>query len=211
VQKNLFLDSWLRACQGIGARAETNAVLDRLMEAYSEPHRKYHTLQHLRECIQLFEKVQALAKNAAEVEMALWFHDAIYKTRRNDNEEQSAYWARTALSDAQVPQAAVDRVSELILVTQHTGIPINTDQKLIVDIDLSILGASTDRFEEYERQIREEYAFVPGWIFRHKRRLILKKFLNRPRLYHTDYFYTTLEEQAHQNLSHAVHSIFHQY
>lgn len=204
MQKNLFLDSWLRGCKGIGARMETSAVLDQLMQAYSEPHRKYHTLQHLRECLQLFEKVQALAKNAAEIEIALWFHDAIYKTKRSDNEEQSARWARTVLSDAHVPEAVIDRVSELIRVTQHTGIPISADQQLLVDIDLSILGASKDRFEEYERQIREEYAFVPGWIFRHKRRLILKRFLDRPRLYHTAYFYTHLEEQARMNLQDAI-------
>ena len=82
----------------------------------------------------------------------------------------------------------------------HTAVPVLDDERLLVDIDLSILGAPEDRFTEYERQIRQEYAFVPKWLFRRKRREILKGFLDRPAIYSTPHFHDRLEARARDNL-----------
>jgi len=69
-----------------------------------------------------------------------------------------------------------------------------------VDIDLSVLGAGTERFLEYEEQIRQEYAWVPEEIFRTKRAEILERFLARDVIYRTPEFYQTHEKQARANL-----------
>ena len=204
VQMNFLRASWDRALNRSGAQTDSNKLFDQLIACYLEPHRKYHTLQHLTECIESFEKAQQLAEHLEEVEIALWFHDAIYNTKRNDNEEQSANWAGQALTASLWDEESVARVTDLVRVTQHTGLPVTSDQQLLLDIDLSILGAAENRFAEYEQQIRAEYAFVPGWIFRRKRRAILQKFLDRPRIYNTTYFYTSLEQQARENLRHAI-------
>ena len=196
--------SFERAWHGIGAEASGAALFDELLAAYAEPHRRYHTLQHLVECLQGFETVRALAQRPAEVELALWFHDAVYALQRGDNEAQSADWARRALSAAAVPAPAIQRVQELVMVTRHRGLPEPGDQQLLVDIDLSILGASGARFSEYERQIRDEYGFVPDELFRHKRREILSAFLDRPRLYGSAHFHQALEARARENLRCAV-------
>lgn len=77
-------------------------------------------------------------------------------------------------------------------------------QSLLVDIDLAILGALPERFAQYEQQIREEYAYVPGWLFRRKRKAILQSFLDRPRLYGTAHFHAELDQRARSNLAAAV-------
>lgn len=199
-----LLKSWARAWSGIGARASGKQVFDELLARYSEPHRRYHSLQHLTECITTFEPVRDLAAHPDEVEIALWFHDAIYETRRHDNEEQSASWARSALLDAGVPREAAQRVYSLVMATRHTALPTLPDEQLLVDIDLSILGADAQRFAEYEQQIRDEYSFVPRWMFRRKRRAILRSFLERPGIFSTAHFRAALEDRARGNVRRAI-------
>lgn len=196
--------SWERAWNGIGASADGKFLFEQLVVRYSEPHRKYHSLQHLGECIAALEPALHLAAHPAEVEVALWFHDAIYETRRSDNEARSAAWARTALIESQVSREAAERVHALIMATRHAALPFMPDEQLLVDVDLSILGAAEPRFAEYERQIREEYAFVPGWLFKRKRHAILRGFLERPCIYSTPHFHAALEQRARENLSRAL-------
>lgn len=202
--KQHLQSSWQRAWRGVGAAGDGLAWCERLLACYQEPHRHYHTLQHLGECLAAFDQARALAPHPDEIALALWFHDAIYDVKRSDNEARSADWAREALLDAEVECAVADRVHALIMATRHDAVPADADAQLLVDIDLGILGADTARFAEYEAQIRREYAFVPGWLFRRKRRAILQGFLERPRLYTTPYFHDRLETRARENLARAV-------
>lgn len=197
---NLFLTSWQRAWSGIGAAGEGDALFAQLMAAYAEPQRHYHTQQHLGECLLAFDDARALAGHPDEVELALWFHDAIYDVKGHHNEQRSADWARDALRDAGVSTDAAQRVHDLIMATRHTAVPSGRDEPLLVDIDLSILGAERARFDEYEQQIRKEYAYVPGFLFRRKRREILKGFLDRSAIYSTPHFHDMLEARARDNL-----------
>lgn len=197
---DLFTTSWRRAWAGIGAVGEGGALFAQLKAAYAEPQRHYHTLQHLGECLAAFDNVQAQAEHPHEVELALWFHDAIYDIKGHDNEQRSADWARDALREAGVAAASAQRVHDLVMATRHTAVPSGRDEQLLVDIDLSILGAERMRFDEYEQQIRKEYAYVPGFLFRRKRREILKGFLDRPAIYSTPHFHDALEARARDNL-----------
>lgn len=145
-----------------------------------------------------------LAERPAEVEMALWFHDAIYDIPGQGNEERSAAWAHEALLQAGAAPAAADRVKQLVLATRHDALPAGRDEQLLVDIDLAILGAELDRFDEYERQIRQEYRYVPGFLFKRKRRQILQTFLDRPTLYSTPVLSSQFEAPARANLRRAI-------
>ena len=132
--------------------------------------------------------------------LALWFHDAVYAPDRHDNEPQSADWARQAVVAAGVAPAVADRIHALILATRHDAAPATPDEALLVDIDLAILGAAPGRFDDYERQVREEYAPVPEALFRSRRQVILEGFLRRPSLYSTGWFRDRLESSARANL-----------
>jgi len=216
----LFERSWQRAWSALvgaspgaqrgsppgetSAERDGNALRDELLARYAEPQRKYHTRQHLEECLALFDEVGDLAAHPAEVEMALWFHDAIYDVKGSGNEERSADWAHETLLAAGVTRDVADRVRQLVLVTKHDGVPGSVDEQVLVDIDLAILGAERPRFDEYERQIRDEYSYVPGFLFRRKRKQILKTFLDRQVLYSTPALRERLDARARENLRRAI-------
>ena len=201
----LFERSWQHAWQGLGATPPAG-LLQALLAAYAEPQRRYHTRQHLAECLAHFEAVQNRAQHPAEVELALWFHDAVYDIKGKDNELRSAQWAAQALGEAGLAEAICGRVHELVMATRHEVLPEHDDARLLVDIDLAILGADSERFAQYDAQVRAEYAWVPWPIYGIKRKQVLQGFLQRKAIYATPYFHARLEQQAHANLCQAVAS-----
>ena len=205
--------SWQRAWHAIGSESAamsppaSAALRDELVACYAEPHRSYHTLQHLRECIAGLDDVLSLAAWPGEVELALWFHDAIYDVRAHDNEERSADWARAAILGAGAPADVARRVHALVMATRHDALPATPDGRLVVDIDLSILGADAARFAEYEVQVRREYAWVADEVFRVRRRAVLQRLLERPSIYGTARFRGRMEQRARDNLQRSLHQL----
>ena len=188
-------ERWRSAWRALGARAPAG-LYRALVERYREPHRHYHTLRHLEECLQRFDEARALAERQGELEIALWFHDAIYDVRREDNEARSAAWAT-----ASVGGESGERIASLIMATAHEALPQSSDAKLIVDIDLAILGAEPARFAEYEAQVRQEYDFVPQDVYQRSRAALLHRLLARPTIFNTPFFIARYEAQARANLA----------
>lgn len=203
MDEGALVASWAGAWNELG-RAPPEALRIALMQRYAEPQRAYHTLQHLGECMAHLARERGSAERPAEVALALWFHDAVYELQRHDNEAQSADWARRTLQAEGIPQEAADRVHALVMATRHDALPEGADACLLVDIDLAILGAPEERFAEYERQIRIEYAHVPPEVFEPRRRGILGAFLAREPLYRTVPMRERLEAQARRNLQRAI-------
>lgn len=202
----MLQESWSRSWHALGCTKDT-PLMEQLIAAYGEPHRKYHGVQHLTECIAAFEQYSHLAEQPHEVGIALWFHDAVYDLRAADNEAESAAWAELALAAAAVSQDAIVRIKGLIMATCHDAVPEDRDQQLMVDIDLAILGASESRFAEYEAQVREEYAWVPEPRYRQVRAGLLAQFLARPSIYNTLELRERFEAQARKNLAESVEQL----
>lgn len=207
--------SWQRAWQGAGCTAPGDALAAELLARYREPQRRYHTLQHLSECLGHLEAVLDQVPDPAAIELALWFHDAVYElagpgAASNEqrsaafNEQRSALWAHQALLAGGAPPALARQVHDLVMATRHDALPATPDQCWLVDIDLSILGAAPARFDEYERQVRDEYAFVPEELFRRKRAEVLAGFIARARIYSTPFFHDRLEAPARANLGRSI-------
>ena len=95
-------------------------------------------------------------------------------------------------------------VQQFIMDTQHHAQPQLPDAQILVDVDLSILAASAERFAEYEQQVRAEYSWVPQFLYSYKRREILQTFLERESIFSTDYFRERLEAAARRNLTEAL-------
>jgi predicted metal-dependent HD superfamily phosphohydrolase len=138
------------------------------------------------------------------VELALWFHDAVYDARRQDNEERSAGWAARSVLAAGCAEPVAQRVQALVLATRGHEDGGDPDAALLLDIDLAILGAAPARFAEYERQVRAEYAHVPDAQFRAGRAAILAGFQARPHLYRTAPFRDALEQRARANIARSL-------
>ena len=200
-------ERWTATWKNLGVTAADAELFRRLVDAYSEHHRHYHTLQHLDECFARFDECPVRTDHANEIELALWFHDAVYDPHRSDNEEQSAQWARTEASRFGIDADAVERIHGLILATKHNVAPATEAAKVTVDVDLSILAAPEERFDDYERQVRAEYSWVPGFLFRRKRKEILESFLARPAIFQTAYFQAKYETAARHNLQRSIRAL----
>jgi predicted metal-dependent HD superfamily phosphohydrolase len=194
---------WQRTWGDLGAAPQAQ-LLERLLAAWREPHRHYHTLQHLHECLAQLELARECSPHPAEASLALWFHDAVYDPRRHDNEQRSADWARDGALAAGASREAAERVQALVMATRHDAPAGTPDAHLVVDVDLAILGAPRERFDEYERQVRLEYAHVADAAYRAGRSRILRGFLARAAIYLTPPFHDRLETAARANLEHSL-------
>lgn len=198
-----LLSDWTDLWRQAGATPAPD-LFARLMAAWSEPQRQYHTLQHLGECLAHFRALAHLPDHPVEVGFALFFHDAVYELGRPDNEARSADWARDELLAADLPADLAERVAALILATCHDAEPQGIDAQVLVDIDLAILGAAPARFAEYEAQVRREYGHLPDEVFRRGRMAILQQFRDRTCLFSTPDARERWETQARQNLTWSI-------
>ena len=196
----LTAERWSRLWRAATSHDAPAGLLDRLLAMYSDPQRHYHNQQHIAECLREFDRVGRLAAEPVAVELAICFHDAVYDPRAADNEEKSAELAGESLRQAGTNLALINSVRQLVLATKSHDGTLHPDAPLLVDVDLSVLGQPAERFWIYEHGIRAEYAWVGQTVFAAKRAEILERFLARPRLYHTDYFFTRFEVQARANL-----------
>lgn len=176
-----------------------------LLAAYGEPQRAYHTRQHLEECLQVFDeaKESGLIQRPDLIEIALWFHDAVYDPTSSENEALSAQMATDALGDT----GTAREVARLIMLTKSHQPGTGTDDAWIIDIDLAIFAQPLERVLEYERQIRQEYDWVPEQIYRQKRAEVLKGFRDHECIYQTEWARHRLEKSARENLNRLITNI----
>ena len=182
---------------------EPDTTWQQLATLYSEPHRHYHTLDHVAACLNWLDHYRHLVEDPLTMELALWAHDVIYDPRASDNEARSADWFAEHFENSTLTQNQKDRVHALILATIHPHPPTDADMALLQDIDLSILGTDCPLYDRYEGWIREEYAFVPEEAFRKGRSAVLCSFLDQPVIYHTAKVRERLEASARDNLNRA--------
>ncbi len=171
---------------------------------YSEPQRHYHSLDHVEDCLLKCEEVENFINDLKPVQTAILFHDYYYDPKRNDNEEKSADYTFNLLKNNSFPEEFCIQVKELINLTKHPSVPKTADEEYLLDIDLSILGSPPETYHIYEDNIRQEYMHVPKVVFSFGRKKLLKKFLNQERIYYSEYFHKTLEEQSRENLKWAI-------
>lgn len=217
----ILLDWWKILMKDLSFDVNTN-TFQQLLQAYDSPHRYYHDSAHLIMCLKLLQEIptQQLSSTLstplfkAEIALALWFHDAIYHTTpvkgiRVNNELESAEWAYTFILNENHDQELAHRVKQCILATKHVG---NEDSNefiatmpWVLDIDLAILGSSPNHYLTFEKQIRQEYAWVEWSAFKTIRLSILKDFLERKILFHTPYFQQRFDALARRNLQNQIH------
>jgi predicted metal-dependent HD superfamily phosphohydrolase len=188
----------------LGARDDSRSVFERLAAAYADPDRAYHNATHILDCLAELDRSVELAHNSDEVEAALWFHDAVYQPGAPDNEDRSARLAQESFRAAGVAPDSCQRIADLILATRHVSASEEPDTQLVCDIDLAILGRPAAEYDEFERRIRCEYAWVPAPLYRESRSAILAGFLRRPAIYQTSLYAAQYESQARQNLERAL-------
>jgi len=193
-----FLALWKRSLPP-EAKMNVNPVYDDLVKHYNESGRRYHDWTHLTHCLREFDRAAARMESQDAVELALWFHDAVYVPGAPDNEQRSAdlfrLWGKNWFSPA-----FVEKVCGLIYITMHRQPPDGGDESYVVDIDLSSFGEHWPDFLRDTRNVRNEQSHVPDAIYYPAHAKFLKMLLNRPRIFHTDFFFERYEESARRNI-----------
>lgn len=194
--------------QSLGARGDATEEARRVVLAYADPGRAYHDVHHVAACLAIFDEpaVRVLAEHPNEVEAALWYHDVVYDTHAQDNEEKSAALAESALTAAGIHGEVAARVAAHVRATKSHD-AASADARLVVDIDLSILGETAELFARFEVQIRREYAWVDDERYRVGRAAVLRRFAERRAIYATSLFRDRYESRARENLATSLRAL----
>lgn len=180
-----------------------------LIRAWSHKKRHYHSLSHLSSMLQSCDEAAAQIVNIRAVRLAIWYHDAVYKVSRKDNEEKSAALARYQLSRMGINNAGIRMVEELILASKTHQLPVHEtrDFAWFLDFDLKILGAGEEAYGQYARDVRKEYAIYPSFLYKKGRKKALLSLLNRKRIFQTAHYHERYEQQARSNLRRELSSL----
>lgn len=196
-----LLGDWTRLLSAVVPSGADPAAIGEagadLLRRWSEPHRRYHDVEHLATVLSTVDELGA----PAEVRLAAWYHDAVYDPRSADNEERSARLAVDALTALRVPPVRVDEVARLVRLTAgHDPGDDDVNGALLCDADLAVLARWPDGYDRYAAAIREEYSHVPEESFRAGRAAVLRHLLDLPALYRLPRLRERWEEPARANL-----------
>jgi predicted metal-dependent HD superfamily phosphohydrolase len=202
--KNEIRSRWDYFCGKLWAK-NRDKVFRSLDVHYSDSHRFYHNWDHILDCLRKHDEYIKYTDGLDVItEAAIWFHDVIYDTKKQDNEKRSANFFVEACKDFDTEELNISAVANAIRGTKTHESTCLVSNQVLYDIDLSILGADKADFNQYDWEIRQEYAWVPDPMFNPKRAEVLSKFLERDKIYQTDYFQSRYEEQARKNLTEAI-------
>lgn len=188
------------------------SLLDGLKARYGEPQRHYHSWKHIEALLRHFDGLQADFSEPEPVLWALYYHDAIYDPKAPDNEEKSAELLKDEAA-AYLAKADLTFAYDVIIGTKTHELvgdwepDRRHDMALFLDMDLSILAAPVDVFDQYERDVRAEYAHVPKEAFAAGRVAILKRFLSREHIYYTETCREKWERRARDNLARSISAL----
>lgn len=193
---------WTRS---VGA-GDPAPVWDRLDAGYGDSGRAYHGWAHVAAMLTGLEAAKAEPEFARlrfdAVELAAFFHDAVYDPRRSDNEAASAaLFAEHAGAAPALGTEGVERVRALILATAEHGASPDPATRLLIDLDLAILGAAPEAYAAYAQATRREYAHVPDALWQLGRSAVLRRFLDRETIFQTQFFVRRFEAPAGANLA----------
>ncbi len=195
-------DKWIKLMNTFGF-SENEQEYKMILKLYSESHRKYHNSVHINDCLDKCELNEETKQNHI-LQLAIWYHDVIYKPLKKDNELKSAEAAELFLTKQLAGDDLIKRVKKLIMVTLHDQIPSNEEEAYMMDIDISILGSNSETYIDYTKNVRHEYKWVPWFLYKKKRKEILEMFLNKETLYFTKYFKSNYEQQARINIENEI-------
>jgi predicted metal-dependent HD superfamily phosphohydrolase len=182
-------------------------VYAELCGGYEAAPRLFHNLAHIRDCLVRFDEVAPLLRDRDAVELALWFHDAIYIVGSRTNERNSAELFLERSQGARFTFR--HHVCGLIMATRHARRIHGNDRRFIVDIDLSGFGAPWDEFMRNGALLRQESVQQSDDQYLAGQAIFLGRLQERPRFFFTDYFHDRYEAQARENLTRVLADLAH--
>lgn len=198
--KPRFEALWARNCVGQAGGADVGSkIADSLLSFYAESERFYHTFHHIEFCLGLLDQVKGQSADADSIELAIWFHDAVYNFPLVENEKLSAEYFME-VSEGYLSKEQRQKIYGLVIVTDHKTKPTDTDQKILVDIDLSSFGLPWQRFIDDGENVRRELSYLNEDDFYRQQIGFMKQLTAAENFYKTPWFQDQFEATARANI-----------
>lgn len=206
---DILFYNWQHTLQPFGVdQVAAEKAFNSLVAAYSSPGRYYHTLKHIDHVLSTIQILQGYTNNLAAVQLAAWFHDVVYDTKAQDNEERSADYAFELLSNLDISESTIATVTHLILNTKdHQAAVDDCDSQVLLDADLAIFAANPVEYAEYTYAIRQEYGWMAETEYITGRRQVLERFAQRSHVYFTPLMSEFAEPSARGNIQGEIQSL----
>ncbi|NTF23594.1 hypothetical protein G6L37_35055 [Agrobacterium rubi] len=190
----------------------TPQIEDRLRALYEAPGRHHHGWGHILHMRGLAMLHAKLITHLDALLVMIVFHDAIYDSRRKDNEKRSSDLARAMLTGL-VPEDTTDMICAGIEATEKHLVPEGLpetwrrDIAFLLDFDLAIIGADEKEFDLFDHNVRLEYDWVDDEAWRVGRAEVMRSFARRSSIYFTKEFREEFEVQARNNITRLSHRL----
>jgi len=194
---------WTSLISALGNPKGVEDIFKDLITRYGEPHRTYHNLEHIITMLDELEQFGDMLTHLEEA-WAIWHHDAVCDPKAKDNEEQSDLISKNHARKLGLPDLFGELAGTFILATKHSALPLDDRAKIVVDLDMAILGKPEKEFDSYEARIRREYDCISQPDFYANRSRILQSFLDRPSIYSTELFRSKYESIARKNMERSI-------
>jgi predicted metal-dependent HD superfamily phosphohydrolase len=206
---HILFSNWQHTLQPFGVdQVAAEKAFNDLIAAYSTPGRYYHTLKHIDRVFKTIQILQGYTTNLAAVQLAAWFHDVVYDTQAQDNEQRSADYAFDLLSNLGIPESTITIVTRIILNTKdHQAAVDDYDSQVLLDADLAILATNQVQYREYAHAIRQEYSWMTEADYITGRQQVLERFLQRSHIYFTPLMLEFAEPCARGNIQGEIQSL----
>ena len=180
--------------------ALVDGLWDEIVEHYSTKNRHYHNLGHLEYMIRLAFVYKSEISDFNVLLFSIFYHDIVYNVKRSDNELKSAEIASDRLKRLGLTDTQIRQCHQQIMATKEHDHAEGMDTNFLVDFDLAILGENTEKYSEYTRRVRKEYAIYPDFLYKKGRKKVLRHFLEMDKIFKTKLFIESFEAQARKNI-----------
>lgn len=182
--------------------------LERLLGRYREPHRRYHTTEHVVWVVRHVNQIAStdidgnVPDDLPAVLLAALYHDAVYDptATKAGNEIASAALAGACAASFGWSDERSSHVERLVFATADHSV-FDVDSAVLIDADLAVLGGEPGVYAAYVRGVRDEYAHVPNDTWRSGRAAVLEGFLQRDAIFTTPFMHAQREARARANLT----------
>ncbi len=183
-------------------------LVSEIIDAYSAPGRGYHGMAHVVSMLKqfnLFLLQSGCADNIKNIQLfrfAIVMHDYVNGT--DFDIRDSIRKARRFLMGV-VDESGSEYVEKLIFATDYDNcIYLDFEQGLMQDLDLNVFCANDNAYDEYSRQIRDQYSQYSDDVFNNERIRILNIFLGKKYIFNTRYYREKYEDVARANLAREI-------
>ncbi len=174
-----------------------NKYLKMVKINYSEPHRKFHSWNHIQIGLDLLKDIPNVS---LEQKISWLYHDIIYDIKSNQNEYQSSLRAIEDIKSQKDNDKIDINIVSIIINDTKTHVPSIKESEIILDVDMSCLGIQNyDEFFKLRILAASEYSSFGKDLVIEGTKKFISGILATDKIFYSEYF-SYMNKIAFKNL-----------